>query len=63
MAWKYILFENIGLLLIFLLAFVMAVALILFLSYHLYLISIGHTTNESFKWGELHYIYLYLYNT
>jgi hypothetical protein len=32
---------------------VMAVALILFLSYHIYLTSLGMTTNESFKWGDV----------
>jgi hypothetical protein len=32
---------------------VMAVALGLFLSYHIYLTSVGMTTNESYKWSDV----------
>ena len=49
----YILKENVGLCMINILACVMGLVLSGFLGYHLYLISQGQTTNESFKWSAL----------
>ena len=49
----YILKENVGLCMINILACVMGLVLLGFFGYHLYLISQGQTTNESFKWSAL----------
>lgn len=60
--------QNIALTICFLLAFVMGLALFGFFMYHVYLLSQGLTTNESFKWSSVkqvhknmikaHYLYL-----
>ena len=49
----YIIKENIGLSMINIFAFIMGIVLLGFFLYHLYLISGGQTTNESFKWSSL----------
>mmetsp|Transcript_4744 Transcript_4744/g.7205 ORF Transcript_4744/g.7205 Transcript_4744/m.7205 type:complete len:451 (+) Transcript_4744:60-1412(+) len=54
---KYILFSNYTVTIVFALVSVMGAALTGFLGYHLYLISQGTTTNETFKWKEAHSIY------
>ncbi len=37
---------------VWLIALIMGIAVSLFLCYHLYLVAVGTTTNESFKWGK-----------
>lgn len=48
----YVLNTRMILALISLLALVMGIAVGAFLVYHCYLLFIGQTTNETFKWGK-----------
>ena len=50
---QYVLVKNLGLSMLILFAGLMDLTLTGFLSYHLYLIYIGETTNESFKWTSI----------
>jgi len=54
---QYIAMKNLGLVCIDIFAGIMDLCLMGFLSYHLYLVSQGQTTNESFKWASLKKIY------
>lgn len=57
---QYVLVKNLGLSMLILFAGLMDLTLTGFLSYHLYLIYIGQTTNESFKWGSIKKIHFKL---
>lgn len=52
MIGMYILNSNLGLVLVFLVAAIMGIAIFCFFLYHFYLLCIGQTTNETFKWGK-----------
>ena len=49
----YLIKRNLGLCMLIIFAGIMDLVLIGFLSYHIYLIFKGQTTNESFKWASL----------
>jgi DHHC palmitoyltransferase len=50
---QYVITKNLGLSMLNIFAGIMDFVLIGFLSYHLYLVYMGQTTNESFKWSSL----------
>lgn len=50
---QYVITKNLGLCMLNIFAGIMDLVLIGFLSYHLYLVHMGQTTNESFKWASL----------
>lgn len=50
---QYVITKNLGLCMLNIFAGIMDLVLIGFLSYHLYLVNMGQTTNESFKWASL----------
>ena len=53
MVFRYVAMKQLPMTMLFILALVMACAIFGFLCYHLYLVSIGLTTNESFKWSSV----------
>ena len=53
MIFKYIAYRQLPMTLLCVLAFVMGLAILGFLIYHLYLVYTGVTTNESFKWKNI----------
>jgi len=57
MMLQYMFFKYYDLCGLFLLCFVMGIVMFFFLGYHIYLIIVGTTTNESAKWSEASYIY------
>lgn len=57
MVMMYVLNSNLVMALISIFAAVMGTALLFFFSYHMYLISVGKTTNETFKWTHLRNLY------
>jgi len=54
---NYVLHNNLHLVVIDILALGMGTAIFFFLLYHLYLIYIGETTNETFKWASIRKLY------
>ena len=54
---QYVITKNLGLSMLNIFAGIMDLVLVGFLTYHLYLVRVGHTTNESFKWSSLNKIH------
>jgi DHHC palmitoyltransferase len=57
MVFRYVISSKAIIVFLFLLAFVMMVALLAFFAYHVYLISCGETTNEVNKWSSVSKFY------
>lgn len=53
----YVSHREAALLALFIFAFAFFFAILVFLMYHLYLVAIGQTTNETFKWRDVHTAY------
>ena len=58
--FTYILSNRLHLCIIFMLASVMSIAISLFFCYHIYLLYIGETTNETYKWAGARKVYKFL---
>ena len=58
--FTYIISNRLHLCIIFMLASVMSIAISLFFSYHIYLLYIGETTNETYKWAGARKVYKFL---
>jgi hypothetical protein len=57
MIFTYLLNTRLSLILLGIFAYIMGLAILSFFGYHSYLIFIGQTTNETFKWGTAKKIY------
>ena len=57
MVVNYIMFKQLPIFVTFILAVFMGLAVFFFLLYHLYLVYIGKTTNDTFKWSKRNYMY------